>query len=373
MKTRTHSLLPAAAVGLVILVASSIATEPEVKFDAYVPSKWNTVGYGVYGADIPPIARVKPGTVVKIDTANPFGVNRANAKKYFTDNKIPLDLPVVQDILEISEKTPYDPSGLRGALLTGPVYVEGAEPGDTLEIRIHDVRFRAPYGGNSTGQSGSHPLSDLVPRPWSKIIPIDRERGVAIYKPGEVELPLSPFLGQMGVAPPPSAGRFGAGPPTAVHGGNFDLQELTRGSTLYLPVNAPGALFSCGNGHGLQGNGEINGPGLETSLTVYVEFIVHKNQPLKTPWVETPTHYVFLGMHDSLDDCVRQAALQSVEFLQKKQGYDFYDAYALTSASVDFAVSRALIPMQMAFAYVPKHIFKKKSDYWYQGPVPTRY
>jgi acetamidase/formamidase len=362
-----------ARLGLVLLASSVASFADEAKFDTYVPSKWNTVGWGIYGADIPPVARVKAGSIVKIDISNPSGINRANPKKFFSDNKIPMDLPLVVEMLEILEKTPYDASGLRGALLTGPIYVEGAEPGDTLEVRIHDVKLRAPWGVISTSRAGSHPLGDMVPRPWSKPMKIDAERGIGIFDEGKIELPLAPFMGQMGVAPPAAAGRFGAGPPTAIHGGNFDLQELTRGATLYLPVHEPGALFFTGNGHAAQGNGEISGPGFETSLTGYFEFIVHKKKTIKTPWVETPTHYVFLGMHDSLDECVRQATLQSVEFLQAKEKLDFYDAYALSSASVDLAVSRALVPMQMAFAYVPKHIFNQPSAYWFAGTVPTKY
>ncbi|MES2697447.1 MAG: acetamidase/formamidase family protein [Verrucomicrobiota bacterium] len=356
-----------------LALATPLLAYPEPKYKHYVPSKWNTVGWGIYGSDIAPVIRVKPGEVVKIDISNPFGINRANPRKFFADNKISEDLPIVQEMLEILEKTPYDPTGLRGALLTGPVFVEGAEPGDTLEVRIHDVRLRAPWGAISTSRAGSHPLGDLVPRPWSKIMRIDMEREVGIFEEGKIELPLAPFMGQMGVAPPQSAGRFGAGPPTATHGGNFDLQELTRGATLYLPVNVNGALFFTGNGHAAQGNGEISGPGFETSLCGYFEFIVHKKKPLKTPWVETPTHYIFLGMHDSLDDCVRQATLQAVEFLQQKEKLDFYDAYAVSSASLDLAVSRALVPMQMAFAYLPKHLFANKPDYWFKGAMPVKY
>ena len=212
-----------------------------------------------------------------------------------------------------------------------------------------------------------------MPRPWTHKFDLDLERNVAIFKKGDIELPLAPFMGQMGVAPPASAGAFGASPPTSAHGGNFDLQELSRGGTLFLPVNVPGALFFTGNGHALQGNGEITNPSLEVSLTGYFEFIVHKKTELKMPHMETPTHYVFIGIHDSLDEAVRQATLQTVEFLQSKEKLDFYDAYALTSASVDFTVARALLPAQMVYSFVPKHMFAAKSPYWYDGPVPTKY
>lgn len=369
MNTYTSKVLTGLTLGLAALASFA----DEVKYDYYVPSKWNTVTWGIYSAEYAPVAKVKNGSIVKIDIANPSGSNRNNPKKFFVDNNIPLDLPVVQDILEIHEKTPLHPSGLRGALLTGPVYVEGAEPGDTLEVRVHDIRFRAPYGVNSTTPGAGHPLADLVPRPWVHKYDLDLKRNVAIFKSGEIELPLAPFMGQMGVAPSSAAGAFGASPPTAQHGGNFDLQELSRGGTLFLPVNVPGALFFTGNGHALQGNGEITNPSLEVSLTGYFEFIVHKGKPLKMPYMETPTHHVFIGIHDSLDEAMRQVTLETVEFLQAKEKLDFYDAYALTSAGVDFTVARALLPAQMTYSFVPKAMLSKTEPYWYQGPVPTKY
>lgn len=366
-----RTVLFACSLGLLTAAASA---DEEIKYDHYLGSKWNTVSMGVYTAEYPPVLRIKSGDTVKIDIASMSGGGtRGDPKKFFIDNKIPLDLPVVQDIIEIRTKTQMHPSGLRGALLTGPIYVEGAEPGDSLEVRVHDVRFRAAYGVNSTAPGNGHPLADLVPRPWSHKFDLDLDRSVAIFKAGQIELPLAPFMGQIGVAPPVSAGAFGASPPTPLHGGNFDLQELSRGGTVFLPVNAEGALFFTGNGHALQGNGEITNPSLEVSLTGYFQFILHKKKTLKIPHMETPTHYVFVGIHDSLDEAMRSATQQCVEFLQEKEGLDFYDAYALTSVSTDFTVTRALLPAQMVHALVPKNIFKKPAPYWYAGPVPPKY
>jgi acetamidase/formamidase len=346
----------------------------EVKYDNFIPAKWNTVSIGVYTGEYAPIAKVKDRSINKIDIGNLSGINRDNPTKFFTDNHISLDLPLTKDLIEIEQKTPLHPSGLKGALLTGPTYIEGAEPGDILEVRMLDVRFRAPYGVNSTTPGSGHPLADIVPRPWTHKYDLDLKRNVAIFKEGEIELPLAPFFGQIGVVPPPASGPFGAGPPTPMHGGNFDLQELTRGGTLYLPVNVPGALFYIGNGHALQGNGEITNPSLEVNLTGYVQFIVHKGgAALKMPHMETPTHYVFVGMNDSLDEAMRQATLQAVQFLQAKEKLDFYDAYALTSSAVDFTVARALVPAQMVYCLIPKGIFKTQTAYWYHGPVPTKY
>lgn len=359
--------------GLLVLAAVAAKADTELKYDHYLPSRWNTVSMGVYTAHMKPALRIKDGDIVKLDIANPSGTNRNNPKKSFQDRGIPLDSPVARDLLEIFEKTPVDPTGLRGQIMTGPIYVEGAEPGDSLEVRMLDIRFRQPFGVNSTSPGGGHPLADLVPRPWTHQYHLDLDRSVALFKPGEIELPLAPFMGQIGIAPPASAGGFASSPPTALHGGNFDLQELSRGGTLYLPVHVDGARFFTGNGHALQGNGEITNPSLEVSLTAYFQFIVHKKKPLKNPRMETPTHYVFVGIHDSLDEAMRIATLECVQFLQDKEGLDFYDAYALTSVSVDFAVTRALLPAQMVHAVVPKHIFKTEAAYWYDGPVPTKH
>lgn len=356
-----------------VAVCTTAFADTEVKYDHYLPSKHTNVTWGVYSAEYAPAVKIKSGEIVKIDIANSMGVNRANPRKFFTDNNIPLDHPVARDLIDICEKTPNHPSGVRGALLTGPVYVEGAEPGDMLEVRTLDVRFRVPYGVNSTSPGSGHPLADLVPRPWTQKFDLDLDRSVALFKPGEIELPLAPFMGQMGVAPPAAAGAFGAGPPTPLHGGNFDFQELARGGTLFLPVNVAGAHFFTGNGHALQGNGEITNPSLEVNLTGYFQFIVHKKKPLAMSRMETATHYVFVGIHDSLDEAVRQATKQCVDFLQAKEGLDYYDAYALTSLTTDFAVVRALLPAQMVSALIPKAIFKTKTDYWYKGPLPTKY
>ena len=370
MKRQSRFALIAMTVGL----PGGAAVAEEVKYDHYLPSRWNTVSPGVYSAEYAPVLRIKSGERVKIDIASLSGVNRSNPKKFFVDNKIPLDLPSVQDILEICEKIPVHPAtGTHGGPLTGPIYVEGAEPGDMLEVRVLDVRFRAPYGVNSTAPGNGHPLADLVPRPWTHKFDLDFERNVAIFRKDEIELPLAPFTGQMGVAPPASSGGFVSSPPTPIHGGNFDLQELTRGGTLYLPVNVNGALYFTGNGHALQGNGEITNPSLEVSLTTYLQFIVHKGRTLKMPRVETPTHFVFFGMHDSLDEAMRQATLETVQFLQETEKLDFYDAYALTSVGVDFTVARALLPTQMTYSFLPRHVLKTRTDYWYQGSVPTKY
>ena len=163
--------------------------------------------------------------------------------------------------------------GLGVHVLTGPIYVEGAAPGDALEVRVLDLEFRVPYGVNNTGP-GSGVLPDLFATPTPRIIKTDLQRKVALL-PGGIELPLSPFLGIMGVAPPPDLIIVSSGPP-GNWGGNLDLRTLTVGATLYLPVFNDGALFYTGDPHGVQGDGEVDGGALEQSLTATLQFILHK-------------------------------------------------------------------------------------------------
>src|SRR5687767_14194736 len=209
MKTTILRLLLGVVFSATLLPRIVLADE-EIKTDHYLRSKWNTVSMGVYTAEYEPRLKIKSGDTIKIDTASSstgVGVG-GDPLKFYKDNNIPLDLPVVQDSMEIREKTKPHPAGLRGALLTGPLYIEGAEPGDSLEVRVLDVRFRAAYGINSTAPGNGYPLADLVPRRWRQKFDLDLARSVAIFKKDQIELPLAPFFGQMGVAPPVAAGGF---------------------------------------------------------------------------------------------------------------------------------------------------------------------
>ena len=185
--------------------------------------------------------------MVKIDIANLSGSSKQNPEKFFIDNKIPLDLPVVQDIIEVQKKTPLHPSGLRGALLTGPVYIEGAEPGDMLEVRVLDVRFRAPYGVNSTSPGGGHPLggrgaaavdAQVRPRPRAQCRDLqagrDRAAARAVLRPDG-----RGSAGRRPVRSAPVRQR-----PCMV--ATSTCRSSRAAARCILPVNVPGALFFTG-------------------------------------------------------------------------------------------------------------------------------
>ncbi len=321
---------------------------------------------GYFSADTPPVLRIKSGETVAIDTISGGGASREgeDPTKFFTDNGISLDLEVVQDILAIRKEV--KPSGIRGHMMTGPIFIEGAMPGDTLECRIVDIQSRAPYGINS-GRPGSGGIPDLVPRPYSKVIKFDLERQVAKFS-DTIEIPLRQFQGVMGIAPAAARGKMSSTPPYPDIGGNFDNKHLGKGATLYLPVQVEGALFQTGDPHAAQGNGEVSITAIESSNTVTIQFIVRKDMPLKVARAETPTHYICMGLDMELNMAMRMAITQTIDFLKEKKGLEFFDGLALSSVGVDFEVTQVVDQTKGIHAMIPKAIFKdeNRAAYWYQ-------
>jgi len=248
-------------------------------------------------------------------------------------------------------------------VLTGPIYVEGAAPGDALEVRVLGLEFRVPYGVNNTGP-GSGVLPDLVAVPTPRIIKTDPQRKVALL-PGGIELPLSPFLGVMGVAPPPNLIIVSSGPPGS-WGGNLDLRQLTVGATLYLPVFNDGALFYAGDPHGVQADGEVDGGALEQSLTATLQFILHKGtgKSMRGPRAEDAANYYAMGLDLDLNAAMKIAVRETVELLQEKAGLTAAEAYLVASLGVDFRIAEAVDSVQLIYGTIPKKFFKQNPDYW---------
>jgi acetamidase/formamidase len=226
-----------------------------------------------------------------------------------------------------------------GHILTGPVFVDGAAPGDTLEVRIVDVRLRQDWGYNVI-----RPLAGTLPEEFDLTrllhIPLDAGRRVGRL-PWGLDLPLHPFFGVMGVAPPAHWGRITTIVPRA-HGGNLDNKELGPGASLYLPVHVPGALFSCGDGHAAQGDGEVCTTAIETALQGEFEFVLHKGTQLAYPRGETPTHWITMGLDPSLDQCLAIALREMIVLLGERAGLAREDAYTLCSLAVDFRVTQTV-------------------------------
>lgn len=330
--------------------------------DATLKSTPNTVLWGYLAANLPPALTIRSGQIVRIETLSHQGLlTERDPVSFFGAYGIPPE-QVLPDAVEIYSKV-RRPKGASVHVLTGPVYIEGAEPGDMLEVRVLEIKFRVPYGVNNTGP-GRGVLPDLLKGPAAKLIRLDLDRNVAIFSQ-DIEIPVNPFMGIMAVAPSRSLGMISSTPPGA-WGGNMDVKELCRGATLYLPVFNQGAQFFSGDGHAVQGDGEVDGGAVEISLAPTFQFILHKEKDFKSPMAETPDHFITMGMSVDLNEATRIAVAEAVNFLQSEKGLSAADAYALASVSVDLAIAEAVDVVNLVSAKIPKRIFKRNPDYWFK-------
>ena len=285
--------------------------------------------------------------MVKLETAT--GNPRYFEKLGVPKEKIPPEL--------FAAFADVDNDGRGDHTLDGPIAVRGAEPGDVLEIRILKVDVRFPIAGQSF-RPGKGVLPDEFNYQKDKVVWIDLKKRSIEYAPG-VEVPIKPFWGVMAVAPEASRGRVSSGPPD-VFGGNLDNRELGAGSTLFLPVQTAGALLSIGDGHAVQGDGEVCLSAVETSLKGEVQVILHKNMHLKRPRAETPTDYMTIGLDPDLNEAARQATSDMVDFLATSKGIPRDDAYMLSSAALRLIVAEAVDGTKEVKAEIAKSIFKRK-------------
>jgi acetamidase/formamidase len=246
--------------------------------------------------------------------------------------------------------------GPGGHILTGPIFIEGAEPGDVLEVRIQKIKLATPYAYNGFGPTRGVLINGEFKAGKSRLIPLDLERNVAKFADG-IEIPLHPFFGSMGVAPDPSRGKVDSAPP-GEHAGNLDNKDLVEGTTLYIPVHATGALFEVGDGHAGQGNGEVDITAMETSLIGTFQFVVRKDMKLKWPRGETPTHWIAMGLDKDLNQALVIAVDEAIDFLVTEKHMTREDAYALCSVAVDFNVTQAVDGNKGVHGMIPKSIFK---------------
>jgi acetamidase/formamidase len=302
------------------------------------------VHWGYYDARLKPVLKIASGDTVRIETMVAGGLERLKMAGV-PDAEIPDSLKQVENA--VTDRGP-------GAHpLTGPIYVEGAEPGDIIEIRMMGFEFLHPYG--VTGfRPGTGTLPDDFPYARFKRVPIDARAGTAQFGPG-ITLRLAPFWGSIGVAPPLLIRRLSSGPPGA-HAGNLDNKELVAGSSLYLPVHVPGALISIGDGHALQGDGEVTITALETSLRGTVQIFVRKGKQIRWPRAETPTHYIAMGLHPDLNEAARIATREMIDFLVSEKGMSRDEAYILCSLAVDLRVTQLVDDTKGIHAMLPKSV-----------------
>ncbi|HEY2431988.1 MAG TPA: acetamidase/formamidase family protein [Vicinamibacterales bacterium] len=308
-----------------------------------------TIAYGWYDAAATPVLRIRSGDVIDVDTLltnTPAGLRRAGVP----DDQIQDSLKRITEAFQ-----PGNPKrGPGGHILTGPVFVEGAEPGDALEVKILAIDLAIPYGYN--GCAGYLPENCPTPRPPAKIIPLDAKTMTAAFAPGIV-IPLHPFYGSMGVAPPPEAGRVSSNPP-GNHAGNLDNKALVAGSVLYIPVFAPGALFEIGDGHVAQGDGEVDQTAIETSLRGRIQLTVRKGMTLKWPRAETATDYIAMATDEDLAKATKAAIQEMIDFLVAERHLDRLAAYQLTSVAGDVAMTQLVDGKVGVHVKMPKTIFK---------------
>jgi acetamidase/formamidase len=313
-----------------------------------------TIHWGYLWGAAEPILRIKPGDTVTVDTVSHEGLMRdhGDPESFFARFGIGREA-LLEDLMTIYTKVQH--SGPGPHIVSGPIAVTGAEPGDVLAIKVLEATPRVPYGVN-TMRCNRGTLPDEFTLNRSIVIPFDLDRKVAMFS-DRIEVPLAPFFGIMATGPARSLGKASSAPPGAF-GGNIDLKELTVGSTLYLPVHVPEALFMVGDGHAAQGDGEVDLTAIETSLTGTFQFEVIKGKPISWPRAETATHWITLGLHENLDEAMRMAVRETLNFLHDEKGLSRADAYALASIAIDFEVTQVVDGVKGIHAMIPKGIFK---------------
>ncbi len=299
-----------------------------------------TVHWGFWDASLRPVLTVRSGDEVTVHTVSGSPDNLPEDRR-----RIPPEL------LDIHAKVR---KGEGPHILTGPVAVEGAEVGSVLEVQILDIAFRQDWARNHMAPLKGT-LPEDFPASWKVQIDLDLQRKVGKWIPG-VEVPLHPFFGNFGVAPPPNYGRVTSQYP-GEYGGNLDNKELVAGTTVYFPVWNRGALFSAGDGHGAQGDGECDQTAIETALTGTFRLTIRKDLSLKLPQAESTTHYITMGFDPDLDDAVKMALREAIAYLVRTRGMTREQAYSLCSNAVDIRITQLVNGFRGAHCMIPKNIF----------------
>lgn len=303
-----------------------------------------TVHWGWFDAALEPVMTIDSGDRVTVETVSGGPANLPGEGFH-----------VPPELLRIHEKSQRR---LPGHILTGPIAVRGAQPGDVLEIRILDIRLRQDWG-----YTFIRPLAGALPNDFATgeqmIVKLDRERNVGRL-PWGTELALRPFFGVMGVAPPKAWGGISTIQPRA-HGGNLDNKELIPGTTLYLPVHTEGGRLSLGDGHGVQGDGEVCTTAIETALEGTVEVVLRKDLHWTYPHAETPTHLVTMGMDPDLDDAAQAALRRMIDWVTARSALTRAQAFMLMSLAADVRVTQLVNEHKGIHVMLPKSVLAAPS------------
>ena len=374
-----RGVIVAFSIAAFICAVSPQATAQIMRADHHLQAQPENLSWGWIPTDKSSVLTIQSGDTVRIDTISHHGSTQDEDPVAFLGNHGVQPEEILQDVRDFwASKPGRQRDGRTGAhVLTGPITIAGAEPGDMLEVQILEVSTRVPYGFNSAN-ARSGVLSDSYPG-WR-----DGDSGADI--PGNartlvrtaisdgrefaligdsVRIPIAPFMGIMAVAPQaPTIGQPGvtvagvqSSRPPGVYGGNLDIKLLTAGATLYLPVFKEGALFYTGDPHGVQGDGEVSGTALEQSLTGVFRFVLHKAEAPAAPRAETATHYLAVGIDIDLDRALRKAVIEVVDFLVEEKALTPREAFTLASLAVDFTIAEAVNETQVVAASIPKTLF----------------
>ena len=295
-----------------------------------LPLEPATVHWGYYDASLEPVLTVRSGDRVRFGALVARGLERLEMAGADPGGFPPALVRVEEGVTQ---------RGPGAHPMSGPIRVEGAEPGDAVEVRFEEIGYLS-----TDGVSGFLPGGGTLPDafPWGalRLFRLDTVAGVArmVANP-RVAVPLRPFFGSVGVAPPVLSGRVSSRAP-GPWVGNLDNKELVEGTRLFLPVHVPGALLSIGDGHAAQGDGEVSGTAVEASLGGTVQVVLHRGAALRWPRAETPTHWISMGLDPDLDEAARMAVREMIDFLVAEQGLSREDAYVLCSVALDLRVTQ---------------------------------
>lgn len=346
--------------------SAAIEVAQTVPFTGTVHEVKSIPGQVIWGElfkpDSPPILTVQSGDRVVMETVSHEGIlaDQGDTVEFLTAGGI-AESDILPDQLEI--KATVEKTGPGPHVITGPIYVEGAEPGDVLEIKTVSIDYRVPYGVISN-RHGKGSLPDEYPENgapiYTKVIPIDREQNIGFFRPSngmaDLQIPLKPFMGIMGIVPANIEESKNSVPP-GVYGGNIDIKHLGIGSSFYLPVQVPGALFYSGDPHCAQANGEVALTAIECSLTPTFELIVHKDMALETPVGETEEAWYAIGLDEDLNEAMKKSVREYLRIANEEYGLTKPDALLFGSAAIDFEVSQVVDIVKGIHGVIPKEMF----------------
>jgi acetamidase/formamidase len=291
--------------------------------------------HGHFSRDLPPALSIQPGDSVRFDCLDSDWGMEAYKGPGVPRREFPRRMAILDD----------------GHALTGPVYIQGAQPGMTLAVRIDALQvgeWGATFAGGWPGAWNKR--LGVTEQGIAHLWTFDPQQGTATNQHG-TRVKLRPFMGIYGM-PPAEPGVHSTIPPRAT-GGNIDCKELVAGSTLYLPVAVEGGLFSTGDGHAAQGDGEVSVTAIECPMSVELTFDLVEDMPISGPVANTPAGWVTLGFAENLDEALVAALEAMLSLLQRQYGFTRLDALGLASVAVDFRVTQVVNKLKGIHAVLP--------------------